>query len=604
MSGTGTTGGTLAYSANREQVYLNGAQLQRDADYTANNGTSVVLNVALIAGDVVEIICVNNLNGSTSNQSQDQFFVQSGTGATTRTVESKLRDVVSVKDFGAVGDGVTDDTAAIQAAIDYCFDAFHQKLYFPAGRYRVTDTIRIDPTTQGLTDTAEAFTIYGDGSRNGVGTTIRFDFSDATKNGLELISSFSFNFQSLQIDGLGDKKNLVLVDALDTPGFAGHLVAFTDVQFRSFTATPAEAVVQIKNSKLISLERCYVGTQANGDTSILIGGNAATNGSKNLNGKATLCKLINNYIWGIVDIKYAGELEIKGNQFVEGSSGIRFSGDGNGNNVIIADNYFAEASLNVTPAIVLTAAAAASGLVGSGSIFITRNRFRHKQKAIIVDGGGPIFIQGNSWELCTGATCGVEIANTAERVYVGDNYWDNLTSASVPPVSDLRYTFATSEPTANVSKSIVTEAILTVDDTTISANNTNQLVLTTPAVSLSGGQYKVRCLVNVRCTDAAKSLPFQVIVRYAGPTPDVNLGLIASGWAPSTSDTYSATTTIGSVYLERVVNLPANTAGDAVFKVYVRNAGAATAATGWVEGTTTELTDSAATWIQVERLYS
>lgn len=84
-------------------------------------------------------------------------FQQSGTGAIVRTAQDKLRDVVSVKDFGAVGDGVTDDTAAIQAAIDAVFYGSLQggSLYFPKGSYRVTSSIYQRPRVN----------FVGDGSR-------------------------------------------------------------------------------------------------------------------------------------------------------------------------------------------------------------------------------------------------------------------------------------------------------------------------------------------------------------------------------------------------------------------------------------------------------
>jgi hypothetical protein len=118
FSGLGEYGGTLAYSANRESVFVNGAFQQRGLDYTADNGTSITITPALLAGDVVEVHCVNNVAGAVTDQSSGIYFTQSGTGAAVRTVDSKLKDVVSVEDFGAVGDGTTNDRAAFTAAFN------------------------------------------------------------------------------------------------------------------------------------------------------------------------------------------------------------------------------------------------------------------------------------------------------------------------------------------------------------------------------------------------------------------------------------------------------------------------------------------------------
>jgi len=59
-------------------------------------------------------------------------------GAVSRTQHDKNAEVISIRDFGAKGDGVTDDTAAIQAALDTGRD-----IYIPAGLYVCTEELEV-----------------------------------------------------------------------------------------------------------------------------------------------------------------------------------------------------------------------------------------------------------------------------------------------------------------------------------------------------------------------------------------------------------------------------------------------------------------------------
>jgi len=71
----------------------------------------------------------------------DITYDPAGTGAVSRSVQAKLRDVVSVKDFGAVGDGVADDTAAIQAAVAYAAAGSGSAIYIPEGTFKVSGNL-------------------------------------------------------------------------------------------------------------------------------------------------------------------------------------------------------------------------------------------------------------------------------------------------------------------------------------------------------------------------------------------------------------------------------------------------------------------------------
>jgi len=75
----------------------------------------------------------------TATDAASATYNQGGTGASSRTIENKLQETVSVKDFGAVGDGVTDDSTTIQAAID----SGAKKVFIPVGTYKLVTEIVI-----------------------------------------------------------------------------------------------------------------------------------------------------------------------------------------------------------------------------------------------------------------------------------------------------------------------------------------------------------------------------------------------------------------------------------------------------------------------------
>lgn len=117
-------------------VYMNGLRLRNVVDYVETNSTRVTLTSGAQAGDEVTFVAGREVNDGLASSSVS--FVPAGSGAIARTAQDKMRDTVSVRDFGAVGDGVTDDTAALQAAIDS-----HGDVYVPAGTYRVTSMIDV-----------------------------------------------------------------------------------------------------------------------------------------------------------------------------------------------------------------------------------------------------------------------------------------------------------------------------------------------------------------------------------------------------------------------------------------------------------------------------
>ena len=118
------------------QVYIDGVY-QNKATFSLS-GSTLTFSEAPPLNAAIEFMMGEAVTQITGDASAITYN-QGGTGAQDRTVKAKLQETVSVKDFGAVGDGVTDDTAAIQAALD----SGSKNVLFPTGTYVISSGLNI-----------------------------------------------------------------------------------------------------------------------------------------------------------------------------------------------------------------------------------------------------------------------------------------------------------------------------------------------------------------------------------------------------------------------------------------------------------------------------
>jgi hypothetical protein len=171
-----------------------------------------------------------------------------------RTIAEKFGEIVSVKDFGAKGDGVynsgtgtwsgTDDTAAIQLAFDS-----GKALYIPQGNYLVSDMLT----------SSTALAIRGEGS----------DFSVLVSSSATwtIRGNFTIDFEGFAIQGHTNIQANATANGWDSYNAASHNWRLKDIRFQYLNLAIWFSQSWIGEARDIYINDC--GT-AIGDWSLLI----------------------------------------------------------------------------------------------------------------------------------------------------------------------------------------------------------------------------------------------------------------------------------------------------------------------------------------------
>ena len=233
--------------------------------FTETNATTVTFNDGLHVGASVRFTTAQTLSSGATDASL-VTYTPPFTGSVQTTVENKLAQYVSVKDFGAVGNGVTDDSVAIQKAMDAS-----SGVYFPAGTYLVQTKLVPTQAVDLIGQSRESVTLQLKVNDFGIETTVSgrsVSIRDMTITGNTALTSNA----GINLFDNGDRP----LERLEIHGFARQGIKIVQTvnpivrDVRAYNCSPSQsyAAIHIDKGATASvggeLENCYVGYSSKG----------------------------------------------------------------------------------------------------------------------------------------------------------------------------------------------------------------------------------------------------------------------------------------------------------------------------------------------------
>jgi hypothetical protein len=235
-------------SANNLAVFVNGSKQIAGVNYLETDSNTVTFLTGLNVGDVVQFSTATPV-APNATTAANVSYTPAGASAVTTTVQAKLRETVSVKDFGAVGNGVADDTAAIQAALN-SLSATGGVVTVPQGQYKLTAKITIpsfvklqganwlpDPSNGSQVFATSLYIAWGSGNALGSGNAaVQMSYSSA-------IEGFTFYYPGQVAKTVATP--LTFDYSISTPVAAG---VYDNIQIKNITLYNSYAGINLTNA--------------------------------------------------------------------------------------------------------------------------------------------------------------------------------------------------------------------------------------------------------------------------------------------------------------------------------------------------------------------